>query len=86
MNYPLVIVKFRDVIQDSSWDGPDKVKCPTVTSVGWLVENNDPVKLAGTLDDEDNPCAILAISRGCVLEISEVSIKNEHREQPTNIS
>ena len=23
MNYPLVIVKFRDVIQDSSWDGPD---------------------------------------------------------------
>ena len=27
MNYPLVIVKFRDVIQDSSWDGPDKVNC-----------------------------------------------------------
>ena len=47
MNYPLVIVKFRDVIQDSSWDGPDKVNCPTITSVGWLVEGNDPVKLAG---------------------------------------
>ena len=55
MNYPLVIVKFRDVIQDSSWDGPDKVNCPTVTSVGWLVDSSDPVKVAGTLDDEGNP-------------------------------
>ena len=52
MNYPLVIVKFRDVIQDSSWDGPDKVNCPTVTSVGWLVDHSDPVKIAGTLDDD----------------------------------
>ena len=85
MNYPLVIVKFRDVIQDSSWDGPDKVNCPTVTSVGWLVDSSDPVKVAGTLDDEGNPCAILAIPRGCCLEIQEVSI-NEHRENPTNIS
>jgi len=40
MNYPLVIVKFRDVIQDSSWDGPDKVNCPTITSVGWLPLRN----------------------------------------------
>ena len=73
MNYLLVIVKFRDVIQDSSWDGPDKVNCPTVTSVGWLVEAGDPIKIAGTLDDENNPCAILAIQRGCVLEISELA-------------
>ena len=58
MNYPLVIAKFRDVIQDSSWDGPDKVNCPTVTSVGWLVDHSDPVKIAGTLDDENNPCVI----------------------------
>ena len=55
MNYPLVIVKFRDVIQDSSWDGPDKVKCPTITSVGWLVEAGDPIKIAGTLTEEGDP-------------------------------
>ena len=73
MNYPLVIVKFWDVIQDSPWDGPDKVNCPTVTSVGWLVERDDPVKLAGTLDDEGNPCAILAVSRGRCLSNSELS-------------
>ena len=85
MNYPLVIVKFRDVIHDPSWDRPDKVNCPTVTSVGWLVDSSDPVKVAGTLDDENNPCAILAIPRGCVLDLPEVSI-HEHREQPTNIS
>ena len=86
MNFPLGIVKFRDVIQDSSWDGPDKVSCPTITSVGWLVESTDPVKVAGTLDDEGNPCAILAIPRGCCLSIQEVSIKDEHRKEPTDIS
>ena len=85
MSLPLVIVKFRDVIHDSSWDGPEKVNCPTITSVGWLVEKDDPVKIASTLDDEGNPCAILAIPRGCCLAIQEVSI-NEHRENPTNIS
>ena len=37
------------------------------------------------IEDEGNPCAILAIPRGCSLEIQEVSI-NEHREKPTNIS
>ena len=77
MNYPLVIMNFRVVIQDSSWDGPDKVNCPTVTSVGWLVERDDPVKLAGTLDDEGNPCAILAVPRGrCLL------IRNCHMKLP----
>ena len=85
MNMKLVIVKFRDVIQDSSWDGPDKVNCPTVTSVGWLVEAGDPIKIAGTLTEEGDPCAILAIPRGCVLELPEVSI-HEHRKEPTDIS
>ena len=86
MNYPLVIVKFRDVIQDSFCDGPDKVNCPTVTSVAWLVDHSDPVKITGTLDDENNPCAILAIPRGCCLELPEVSIhEHELREKPTNI-
>ena len=84
MNMKLVIVKFRDVIQDSSWDGPDKVNCPTITSVGWLVEGNDPVKVAGTLDDEGNPCAILAIPRGCVIAIQEVKLR-EHPKEPPNI-
>ena len=85
MNYPFVIVRFKDVTQGSSWDGPDKVNCPTVTSVGWLVDSDDPIKIAGTLDDEGNPYAILAIPRGCVLELPKVSIY-EHREKPTNIS
>ena len=85
MNKSLVIVKFRDVIHDSSWDGPEKVNCPTITSVGWLVDSDDPIKIAGTLDEEGNPCAILATPRGCVLELPEVSI-HEHPKQPTNIS
>ena len=78
MNYPLVTVKFRDIIQDSSWDGPDKVECPTIISVGWLVDAGDPVKIAGTLDNEGGPCAILAIPRGCCLDISEVPNEITH--------
>ena len=69
MNYPLVIVKFRDVIQDSSWDGPDKVNCPVVTSVGWWVNSSDPVKVVGTLADQGSPCVILAIARENCLDI-----------------
>ena len=85
MNYPLVIVKFRDVIQDSSWDGADKVHCPTITSVGWLVERDDPVKLAGTLDDEGNPCAILAVPRGCFISIQELSYETTADKDTTNV-
>ena len=82
---PLVIVKFRDVIQDSSWDGPDKVSCPTITSVGWLAERDDPVKLASTLDDEGNPCAILAIPGGCCLAIQELSYKTATPENTPDL-
>jgi hypothetical protein len=85
MSLPLVIVKFRDVIQDSSWDGPEDVNCPTVTSVGWLAENNDPVKLAGTLDDKGNPCAILAIPRGCCLSIAELSYETTTPKNTPNV-
>ena len=87
MSLPLIIVKYRDIIQDSSWDGPDKVNCPTIISVGWLVDSDDPmtVKVASTIDNEGNPCAILALPRGCCLEIQEVSI-NEHRKNPTDLS
>ena len=85
MSLPLVIVKFRDVIQDSSWDGPDKVDCPTITSVGWLVEGNDPVKLAGTLDDDGNPCAILAVPRGCCLSISELTYETATPENTPGV-
>lgn len=73
MNYQLVTVKYRDIIQDSSWDGPEKVDCPTITSVGWLVETDDPIKLASTLDEEGSPSAILAIPRGCCLSVKTVS-------------
>lgn len=71
MNYKIVTVTYNDIVQDSSWDGPEKVKCPTIVSIGWLVDSGDPVKLAGTLDEDKNPCAILAIPRGVVLSIDE---------------
>ena len=73
MNYQLVTITYRDIIQDSSWDGADKIDCPTITSVGWLVDTDDPIKLGSTLDEEGTPCAILAIPRGCCISIKTVS-------------
>ena len=84
VKYQLVTVKYRDIIQDSSWDGPEKVHCPTITSVGWLVDTSDPIKLASTLDDEGNPCAILAIPKGCCLSVEQ--IKHEATRQRDNPS
>lgn len=80
MNYQLVTITYRDIIQDSSWDGPDKINCPTIKSVGWLVDEDDPIKLGSTLDEDGNPCAILAIPRGCCISIKTVSENVEDDE------
>ena len=70
MNYPLVTVKYQDIILDPPWAGPDKVNCPVVISVGWWVDSCDPVKVAGSFEGQGSPCVSLAIPcEGC-LDIS----------------
>ena len=73
----LVRVKWRDIIQYSDWTTADKVVCPVMESVGWLVsKDEDTLKIATTLDRLDSlgendgkPTyyGIIAFPSGCVL-------------------
>ena len=73
----LVRVKWRDIIQYSDWTTADKVECPVMESVGWLVsQDNDTLKIATTLDRLDSLgendgkatyYGIIAFPSGCVL-------------------
>ena len=73
----LVRITWRDIIQYSDWTTADKVECPVMESVGWLVsQDEDTIKIATTLDrldslDENDGQAtyygIIAFPSGCVL-------------------
>ena len=73
----LVRVKWRDIIQYSDWTTADKVECPVMESVGWLVsQDEDTIKIATTLDRLDSLgenegqatyYGIIAFPSGCVL-------------------
>ena len=73
----LVRITWRDIIQYSDWTTADKVECPVMESVGWLVsQDEDTVKIATTLDRHDSLgehegamtyYGILAFPSGCVL-------------------
>ena len=73
----LVRITWRDIIQYSDWTTADKVECPEMESVGWLVsQDEDTVKIAATLDRHDSLgendgattyYGILAFPSGCVL-------------------
>ena len=73
----LVRITWRDIIQYSDWTTADKVECPVMESVGWLVsQDEDTIKIATTLDrldslgeNEGQPTyyGILAFPSGCVL-------------------
>ena len=73
----LVRITWRDIIQYSDWTTADKVECPVMDSVGWLVSHDeDTIKIATTLDRLDSLgendgvatyYGILAFPSGCVL-------------------
>lgn len=64
----LVEVTWQDIIQDSSWSGPDSVACPVIRSVGWVAHDDKKVlKIGSTMTQDGEVSAILAIPKGCVL-------------------
>ena len=75
----IVLVIWRDVIATSGWEKETDVECPKLTSVGWLISDDEQtVKIATTLDydgfAEENeplpvPYGITAFPKGCVVEI-----------------
>ena len=65
-----------DIVGDGSWSGPDEINTAHAVSIGWLVQDDkETVKIAGCLDDEENPSSITAFPRGTVKEIIYVDEK-----------
>ena len=68
----LVIVEWRDIVQTGGWEPHDEVECPSIQSVGWLLENDnsDTIKICNTIvDDDDKRYGITAFPKGCVSKI-----------------
>ena len=68
----LVIVRWRDTLHSVGWESPtDKeTNCPTFSSVGWIAyEDDETLKLATTLADDNSGAGILSIPRGSVVEV-----------------
>jgi len=64
----LIIVKWRDTIQDPSWSGHEELECPVIETVGWeAFQDEQTVKVGGTRDMDGNISGIIAIPMGCVL-------------------
>jgi len=72
-NYPLVIVRWRDILAMAGWETADEVDPIEVESVGWLCHDGDDViKLGSTLGDDGEAYAVTAFPRGCVISIDDV--------------
>lgn len=69
----IVTIRWRDIVQHADWTPAEEVSCPEFLSIGWLVEENeDEIKIGGTLDEKDTPFGITAFPKGCVLEITNL--------------
>jgi hypothetical protein len=80
MKFPIVIVQFKDIVGDSTWDGVDDINTVDAQHVGWLVfEDVKTVKIASTLDEEGTPSAITAFPRGTITQIDRVQNDNHER-------
>ena len=66
----LVLIKWRDIIQTSDWTTAEEVSCPSVTSVGWLIQDTEEeVKIGNTIGEDDVFYGITAFPKGCVMDI-----------------
>jgi len=66
-HHPLVLVRWVDIIADSSWTPPEEVECPEFETVGWLVHEDEKcIKVADTYGEEGH-FGITAFPRGCVI-------------------
>ncbi len=65
---PLLMVKWVDIISDSSWTPAEEVECPEFVTVGYLAYEDDLVlKIADTLDEEGKLWGVTAFPQGVIL-------------------
>lgn len=69
----LLVVEWSDIVSYAGWETHEEVELPTFRTVGWMVyADNDVVKLANTLSEEDVGAGITAFPRGCIIKMEKV--------------
>ena len=69
----LILVKWRDTIQDPSWSGHEELECPLIETIGWQCHlDENTVKLGSTRDEDGKVSSICAIPMGCVVECQTI--------------
>ena len=64
----LSLIAWVDIIKDAGWCEHSEVECPKLTSVGWVVYEDDKcLKIADTLDEEGTGFGVMAIPKGVIL-------------------
>jgi len=78
MKFQIVIVHFKDIVGDSTWDGVDEINTIDARNIGWLVyEDVKTVKVASTLDEDETPSGITAFPRGTITRIENLNGTDE---------
>jgi len=69
----LSLITWVDIIKDAGWCEHSEVECPKLTSVGWVVYEDDKcLKIADTLDEEGTGFGVMAIPKGVILSRKEI--------------
>ena len=64
----LSLITWVDIIQDAGWSEHDEVECPRLTSIGWVVyEDEEVLKIAGTLGEDGTGYGVMALPKGVIL-------------------
>ncbi len=64
----LEVVVWMDIIKDPGWCEHTDVVCPTLTSVGWVVYEDDKyLKIADTLDEDGTGFGVMALPNGVII-------------------
>ena len=72
MAIQVVEVTWEDIAQDASW--ATDTNCITVTSIGYLVlDDKRYLKIGTSINEEGEISGILAMPRGCVLRVKQLS-------------
>lgn len=69
----LMIVEWKDIVAFAGWETHEEVELPIFRTIGWLVySDNEVVKLANTISEDDVGAGITAFPRGCIIKMEKV--------------
>ena len=72
MAIQVVEVTWEDIAQDASW--ATDTNCVTVTSIGYLAQDDERyLKIGSSINEDGEIAGILAMPRGCVLRVKHLS-------------